>query len=270
MKAIDELIETQLMDVAPARAELEEWRERFGLVAGITERGGGPAPFSLGLSSESDPTRDVVARFESFRAVMRPAFAALQMGRQVHATTVAWHKHLAPGWHVMDGVDGHATAQPGLLLAVTVADCVPVYLATRDGTAFALVHAGWRGVAGGVLQSGVRALREHAKVLPADLVMHCGVAICGACYEVGPEVARAVLGAAAKPRTQYLDLRAVLAGQAQALGVGEVSVSPLCTSCHQDRFFSHRASRGASGRQLAYLGRPQELAAPASRRQRRE
>jgi hypothetical protein len=86
--------------------------------------------------------------------------------------------------------------------------------------------------------------------------MHCGVGICGPCYEVGDEVSRAVLGPEASPGKRRLDLRAVLARQAESLGLGEISVSPLCTSCHRDRFFSHRASGGTDGRMLAYLGIP--------------
>ena len=85
--------------------------------------------------------------------------------------------------------------------------------------------------------------------------MHCGVAICASCYEVGEEVAQEVLGDAARSGNQHLDLRLELAGRASALGVGEVSVSPLCTSCDRDRFFSHRAAGGGE-RMVAYLGIP--------------
>jgi len=85
--------------------------------------------------------------------------------------------------------------------------------------------------------------------------MHCGVGICGACYEVGPEVLpRFDAGTDAGP--QRLDLRAVLVAQAHRLGVGEVSVSPWCSAHDHDRFFSHRASGGHDGRMVAYLGRP--------------
>jgi hypothetical protein len=238
-------------------AELGEWRERFGLVAGITERGDEPG-FSLGFWT-GQPVAEVMGRWRSLRDALRPGFDALQKAHQVHGTTVLWHQGVGQGWHVADAADGHATMQPGLLLAVTVADCIPVYLAVKDGSAVALLHAGWRGTAGRILEAGVRLLRDRAKVPPSDLVMHCGVGICGACYEVGEEVAKAVLGPAARPGTQRLDLRATLARQAEELGVGEVTISPLCTSCHKDRFFSHRASGGTDGRMVAYLGRPLAL-----------
>lgn len=230
--------------------ELAEWRERFGVVAGVTER-----PFSLGFWTE-EPVGTVMGRWRAFRDANRPKFNAVQQAHQVHGASVLWHEGVGQGWHVADAADGHATKQPGLMLAVTVADCVPVYLTSRDGAAVALLHAGWRGTAARIVEPGVRLLHDRAKVSPEDLVMHCGVGVCGACYEVGEEVAKAVLGPAARPGKQRLDLRAALARQAEELGVGEVTVSPLCTSCHHDRFFSHRASGGKDGRMIAYLGIP--------------
>jgi len=194
-------------------------------------------------------------RLREFRAAMRPAFTAFQMAHQVHGTEVIWHEGVAPGWHVKDDADGHATSQQGLLLSVTVADCVPIYLVHRDGLAVALLHAGWRGVAGGMLRSGLMILAARSGATPGDLVMHCGVAICGSCYEVGEEVARAVLGPRAKGGKQKIDLRAELARQASELGVEDATISSLCSRCNNDRFFSHRAN-GDGGRQIAYLGLP--------------
>ena len=248
-----ELVEVPVADAPVPRAELDEWRERFGLVAGITERGSG-APFGLGLSASQDPSEQVMARFRAFRDALRPGFDALQMARQVHGSEVIWHERVAPGWHVRDDADGHGTAQAGLLLAVTVADCVPVYLASRDGRAAALVHAGWRGAAAGILEQGIELLRRQADVMAGDVIVHCGVAICGTCYQVGPEVIEAVEGRKVGGR-KLLDLRRALARRAEAAGARDISISPLCTSCDGDRFFSHRRS-GDGGRQIAYLGKP--------------
>lgn len=227
---------------------------RVGVVAGTTGRPDG----SFGLAG-SEPAGEVIARWRAFRAARLPAFTAVQRSHQVHGTQVLWHAEVAPGWHEGDDADGHATAQPGLLLTVTIADCVPLFLVDRERRAVALLHAGWRGVAGGVLGSGVRLLSDRG-VPAGSLTMHLGVAICGRCYEVGEAVARALLGAAAPAGASRVDLRDVLAGQAARLGIGEVSVAPACTSCEGDRYFSHRASGGAPGRQIAYLGLP--LAAP--------
>ncbi len=234
------------------RAELAEWRARFGLVAGLTLRGGGAPPFSLALRSPSEPAETILDRFRAFREAMRPGFAALQIAHQVHGTGVAWHEGVGPGLHVRDDTDAHATSQAGLLLAVSVADCVPVYLAATNGRAAALLHCGWRGTAAGMLEAGLAALGARG-VAAADVVVHLGVGICGGCYEVGPEVLAALGLSATAGRA---DLRALLADRADAAGVREVTRSPFCPSCEPGRFFSHRRSRGQDGRMIAYLGRP--------------
>jgi YfiH family protein len=230
--------------------ETAAWGERYGVAAGITDRATGSLGFWTG-----EPVRDVMGRWRELRRAVAPRFPSIIMAHQVHGARVLWHAGVGPGWHLVDGADAHATTQRGLLLVVTVADCVPVYLAARDGRAAALLHAGWRGVAGGMLEAGVAALRAHAGVAAADLAVHTGVAICGACYEVGPEVVAAVDGRATRAPAR-LDLRAALRARAGALGISEVSSSPWCTSCHQDRFYSHRASGGEAGRQVAWLGLP--------------
>jgi hypothetical protein len=226
-------------------------------VAGITERGSADAPFSLGLSA-ADPAEQVMARFRAFRAAMRPEFYALQMAHQVHGREIVHHDRVAEGWHVRDDVDGHLTSQPGLLLAVTVADCVPVYITRDDGSAVALLHAGWKGIAAGMMEAGIAALSSASgarAVWPSGrLAVHLGVAICGACYEVGPEVVQAVEGRMV-PGKSRLDLRSALARRAEAAGVKDISISPWCTNCDRGRFFSHRGSGGDGGRQIAYLGR---------------
>ena len=250
-----ELIEAPVPFSPVPRAELDEWAARFGVVAGVTERGPGDPPFSLALRAPDESAELVLDRFRQFRAAMRQRFPAVQMAHQVHGARVVWHEAVGPGFHVLDDADGHATADEGLLLAVSVADCVPIYLVSRDGRALALLHAGWKGVAAGVLEAGLEQLRRHGGVRPADVVVHCGVAICAACYEVGPEVVRAVEGRVVRGKA-HLDLRAALARRAEAAGAREISVSPLCTVCDADRFFSHRGSGGGSGRQIAYLGRP--------------
>ena len=245
------LREQPLSDAAVPRMELAEWSERYGAVAGITTRDHG---FSLGLWSEEN-VGQVMTRWRAFRAAFHPRFPALILGHQVHGTSVAWHEQPADGWLILDGVDGHATAARGVLLSITLADCVPVYLAAPQQGALALVHAGWRGVAAGILERAVELIKRHAFVPAADLAMHCGVGICGACYEVGAEVLSCFTGQS-EIGHRTVDLRAILAEQARQLGVGQVSVSAWCSAHDRERFFSHRASGGRDGRMVAYLGRP--------------
>ncbi len=228
--------------------ELSAWAKAFGLVAGITARGA-----DFGLASP-EPAVAVLDRWRSFRQGLAPDFPAVVVAHQCHGTAVATHGALPPGWHVLDGVDGHCTNAPGVLLAVTVADCVPVYLAEPRSGWVGLLHAGWRGIAQGIVERGIEILSRLAESSPADLVLHCGVSICGDCYEVGPEVRQAVLGVGGLAGGK-LDLRAALEQRARLAGVTELTVSPWCTAHDSQAFYSHRGSRGGDGRMLAYLGR---------------
>jgi hypothetical protein len=195
-----------------------------------------------------------MSRWRAFRTA-EPGFSAVILGNQVHGTEVAWHDG-GRGWVQIEGVDGHVTATAGLLLTVTVADCIPVYLLDPVRRAVALLHSGWRGTAGGILARGVAALVEAAGAQPADIVVHCGVGICGACYEVGSEVMTGCGLATHGGGPWHADLRAVLAEQAWSLGLGQVSTSQWCSAHDRYRFYSHRGSGGRDGRMVAYLGIP--------------
>lgn len=233
------------------RFEIPGWRDQYGLVAGVTGRGDGNSPFDLGLWS-GRPVGEVMTRWKEFRET-EGCLGATALGIQVHGNRVAWHD-AAFGWTILDGVDGHATGLAGLMLTVTVADCIPVYLAAPRHGGLALLHAGWRGVAAGILERGVEALSAKLRCEPYDLVMHCGVGISGEEYEVGSEVFEA-LGRAQPPGGKGpLDLREVLAEQGRALGITAITVSEWCSARDAGHFFSHRRSGGTDGRMAAYLG----------------
>ena len=235
----------------PPRFELRAWREGLGLIAGITGRGTAPGRgFDLGLWSE-EPVGEVMSRWRLLRRSL-PGFSSVMLGNQIHGTEV---RATGPGdgWVQVDGVDGWVTTARGVLLTVTVADCIPVYLAV-PGRGIALLHAGWRGTAGGILRQGLARLLAETQVDPSEVVMHCGVGICGPCYEVGSEV-RAGCGLPAEgPGPWHVDLRQVLAEEAVRLGLTNVTVSSHCSAHERSTFYSHRASRGTDGRMVAYLG----------------
>jgi len=230
------------------RYEVPGWRERFGVAAGNTGR-----DFDLGLWTER-PVGEVMRRWSAFQAA-EPGFSATVLGHQVHGASVAVHQGGA-GWIQLPGIDGHVTTSRGVLLTVTVADCIPVFLVDPVRQAVALLHSGWRGTAAGILPLGVQRLREVAGSTTEDIVMHCGVGICGVCYEVGSEVMSGCGIAVEGPGPWYLDLRQVLVEQGRSLGLSDISSSGWCTAHDTDRFYSHRASRGRDGRMVAYLGFP--------------
>lgn len=203
---------------------------------------------SFGLAGD-EPVGAVLDRWGGVQQALEAAeIPRLACARQVHGAVVAPHGDGWAGWLRLDGVDGHLTTIRGTALAVTVADCTPVFVAHPRG-AVAALHAGWRGTALGILPAGLAALARLGYPA-AECVVHLGPAICGGCYEVGPEVLSAVYGTewTAKGR---LDVRAVLRRQAEEAGVRHVAVSPWCTRCDHGRFFSHRG--GDAGRQIGVI-----------------
>ena len=204
-----------------------------------TRRGGvSEGPYeSLNLGILTDDERERVERNRDLLADLAGiGTRAIAMGWQVHGTDVKeWD---APPDGDLEKVDGHVTARDDLALLVLVADCLPVALA--GGGQVAMVHCGWRGLAGGVLANAVAGFDE-----PPTAAVGPGIGSC--CYEVGDEVrrefdARFVTGS-------MLDLRAVADDRLRAAGVEQIEHVDLCTSCREDLFFSHRRDGGVTGRQ---------------------
>jgi YfiH family protein len=140
--------------------------------------------------------------------------------------------------------DGHASAAEGVAAMVLAADCLPVVLGAQG--AVAAVHAGWRGLVAGVLEEGVRALREVGG--SGEVVAVLGPCAGPCCYEVGEEVHAAFRGAHREGR--LIDLRAIASDRLLAAGVAEVRDVVACTIC-DERYFSHRREGERAGRQAA-------------------
>lgn len=215
----------------------------IGITAFTTTRAAG----TFGLAG-NDPVGEVMGRWGTLLGDLAGIARGIAVAPQVHGDTVLAH---ATGWDGMlrtRPADGHATIERGVALAVTIADCVPIFLAHPSG-AVALLHSGWRGTVAHIIDEGIRRLGV-AGVAPDELHMHLGPAICGRCYEVDAEVRAKLTGEAAN-RPGCVDLRALIVNDARAAGVKHISVSHYCTRCDNDRFFSHRA--GDSGRQIAVI-----------------
>jgi YfiH family protein len=171
--------------------------------------------------------------------------------RQVHGSDVQRVRALAGkgGEAVAIDADGHATAVREIGAMVLTADCLPVALA--GGDAVVMAHAGWRGLAAGVLEEGVRALGELSPGASEIVaVVGPGAGVC--CYEVGPEVHAAFGVSVAAP--QKIDLRAIARERLLAAGVARVLDARACTIC-DERFFSHRREGVRAGRQAGVAWR---------------
>jgi purine-nucleoside/S-methyl-5'-thioadenosine phosphorylase / adenosine deaminase len=215
----------------------------FGIRAFTTTRKTG----SFGLRTD-EPVRDVMARWSLLRHELRSGGPRFATASQVHGATVLVHHPGWEGWLRADEADGHAAVDRGTALAVTVADCVPVFIAHPSG-AVALLHSGWRGTAARIVERGIETL-EHRGFPAAELRLHLGPAICGRCYEVSGDVYAQLTGSnPGRPKT--IDLRGLIADHARAAGLVHITTSPSCTRCDNDRFYSHRA--GDEGRQLGVM-----------------
>lgn len=216
--------------------------EELGLLAFTSTRELG----SFGLHEGT--ATDVFGRWMQLADGLREVTARLAWAHQVHGFTIVEHRSGWSGWLRVPEGDGHLSAEVATAMAVTVADCVPVFVGHRSG-AGAMLHSGWRGTAAHVTRKAIERLAEIG--LPAhELSIHCGPAICGRCYVVGPSVFRELTGETVAEATP-VDLRQLIAREARSCGVREVSVSTRCTRCDNARFFSHRAGDG--GRQVGVL-----------------
>jgi YfiH family protein len=229
--------------ILPPHEEVPGFRD-LGFVAFTTTRQAG----SFNLASE-EPAAAVFGRWMDLVASLAPAASRVATSLQVHGDRILRHDHGWTGWlRDTSGADGHCSAIPETAMAVTLADCVPIFIGHPSGVGL-ILHSGWKGTALRIVDRGLDELR-NAGLDSRDAQVHLGPAICGKCYEVGPEVVHAVTGQTVTGPTR-VDLRAVIADQARQAGA-TVTVSEWCTRCNNDRFFSHRA--GDSGRQLGVLG----------------
>ncbi len=224
------------MDAPP----LIPW-ERRGVVVAFTTRAGGVSegPYSsLNLGARGDDP----ARIDENRRRVCSALGLdadrLAVNRQRHTPTV----HRAHAGARGEPGDGLWTDEPGLPMVALAADCVPIAVA-RDGgrPALAVLHAGWRGLAEGVVAAGVAALGDGPK---AAVV---GPAVGPCCYEVGPEVASRFDNDLSRGR--ILDLWAAAERALRRAGVADVDRIDLCTRCRGDLFFSHRRDGALHGTQ---------------------
>lgn len=208
-----------------------------------TRLGGVSSPpfdsFNLGSACGDDPNDDPDSLAENRRRLSKRLPALPAWLKQVHGNRVI---HL-DNW--FDGIEADAawTDRPGQVAAVLTADCLPLLVGARSGACAAVIHAGWRGLATGVIASCIEAL----PVRPDDLTVWIGPRICRRHYEVGEDVYQAFpdwSGQFTPSRAGhwFADLPAIASGQLRDAGVGKVIDSKACTA-DATRFFSYRHER---------------------------
>jgi polyphenol oxidase len=279
---------------SPLLAELDEW-----LVSGFSTRSGGTSTvynpgerageLNLGFTP-SDSRENVLDNRRRFAKKLtgNPDFPLVTL-RQIHSALLRRVTANDAGTDARWRADGMMTSEPGLLLAIQTADCIPVLIADRKRRAVAAFHAGWRGTLRRIVENGVGRMRLEFGSKPKDLVAAIGPGIGQCCYAVGEEVRGEFLSQFAyadelfrdvydsdpvkeKYPLLFLTARApghsnigpslhldlVEANRRQLLDAGlapeAISVVGDCTSCRADRYFSYRAGHGFTGRMLSVIG----------------
>ena len=242
-----------------AGVSLIEWAAPGPYRVAFSTRLGGVSdgPFeslNLGIRTEDDPARVVENRIRLCDAAAADADGAT-MAWQRHGSTVsrAQPRGIVTPGTVYDHCDGLWSDEQGRAMLLLTADCLPIAIARTDARtpAVSILHAGWRGLLAGIAGAGVRALGG------GGLAAAIGPAIGPCCYEVGEEVATPFQEAFGDDvvRDGKLDLWTSAERALRAAGCERVERFDLCTSCHGDRFFSHRRDHGKTGRQgvIAYV-----------------
>lgn len=232
----------------------------FGRIGGTS-----PSPWrglNVSFSVNDSPARveENLARVRFQIGVPR---RALFFAKQVHgATVLRVTRDMDPDEVAEREADALFATDEGVAVGVRTADCAPVLLASRDGGCVAAVHAGWRGAVGGVVEATLAAMAEAG--FPADaLIAAVGPCIGIDAFEVGPKVveaARAVVDIDGLVRPgvgdrAHLDLRGLVVRILEKAGVREVERVGGSTAAELDRYFSHRAEGGRTGRQASVIAR---------------
>jgi hypothetical protein len=275
------------------------WEKMNWLWHGFSTRRGGlsraycaddaPGELNLGFTKEDD--RETVAgnRRLFVEAVSGDPSTPLLDLHQIHSNVVLLARAADISRKTPREADGLMTGEPGLLVGVKTADCIPILVADRKRRVVAVFHAGWRGMAQRIVESGIGRMRLEFGSRPEDLIAAIGPGIGLCCYSVGEEVFSSFESQFAYARelfrevydsdpvrTKYpllfmtqrapghspigpsLHLNLVEANRRQLLACGlkprAIHLVGGCTSCHRELFFSHRGSEGRAGRMMSVIG----------------
>jgi YfiH family protein len=279
--------------------KIPAWQKAAWLWHGFSTRKGGmsrayaadgePAELNLGFTSDDD--RETVARNRRLlaEAVTGDPYTPLVTLRQIHSSVLVLGGAADANLEAPYKGDGLMTAEPGILLGIQTADCIPVLVADRKLHVVAAFHAGWRGTVKRIVESGIGRMRLEFGCRPEDLTAAIGPGIGPCCYAIGEEVLSSFESqftyaselfhevydtdpVRAKYPMLFLTQRApghsnigpslhvdlVEANHRQLLAAGlkprSIQTTGGCTNCHQELFFSHRASHGHAGRMMSVIG----------------
>jgi len=218
-------------------------------------------------ADQRDPASNIRRNFDLVARAIDPKRGSARKVVEVHQIHSGEVHVVREGSPLPEGpaprADAIVTDDPWRLVAVRVADCAPVLLASRDGRVVGTVHAGWRGVIAGVAPAAVSAMRALGA---RDIIAAVGPCIGADSFEVGADVAELFThtfgkgSGLASPAPErgagkcLVDLKLGLRMQLESCGINEIDVLPHCTVRGADHFFSHRRDRAVTGRMIGIIG----------------
>lgn len=227
-----------------------------GIRAAMSTRVGGVSRAPLGMNLSPHVGDDEAAVHENrarFFGALGTSEANAAFAAQCHSATIVHVNR--PGLH--PSCDALVTRHPGIVLAVSVADCAPILISDRRGTVVAAVHAGWRGSKQRIVANAVGHMRRDQGAVPKDLLAFIGPCAGPCCYEVGPEVSALFHGETVRQMRSRttLDLAAENRRQLEMSGLDAQSIETdgRCTICGSELFHSYRRDGESAGRMLAAI-----------------
>jgi polyphenol oxidase len=238
-----------------------------GIVQAVFTRQGGLSPepwnsLNVGSTVGDEQERVLENRLRSFRALRRDPYSIFDVW-QVHSADVviaeAPHFSRPPEFKA----DAILTDKPDVTLFMRFADCVPILLHDPKKNVVGVVHAGWQGTVKKILRETLRAMQVTYGSKPADVLAAIGPSIGPDHYEIGPDVIAQVRASfngdadALLPTHAgrvHFDLWAANRLTLEQAGAGQVQVAGLCTACHPEDWYSHRAEKGKTGRFGVLIG----------------
>ena len=224
---------------------------------GFSYRQGGVSapPFGLNLSHNVNDSQENVRRNRAmFFGSLGIAVDRLAIPKQCHSTN-ALRAH-APGAY--ESCDAILTDRKGVFLAITVADCVPIFIFDPVKKAVGAIHAGWRGTTQEIVEKTIKKMESEFGSHAANLLAFVGPSARSCCYEVGYEVAEGFEKSFVVKREgkQFLDLKGSNVSQLCRAGIPEenLEISPYCTICNPELFHSYRRDKERSGRMMGVIG----------------
>ena len=251
---------------------LEEYPE---LIHAMSTREGGVSTgyfssMNLGVKTDDDPEK-IRKNYDLFSEAIGIKTDSIVLGNLTHSDNVRVVTStedcgcgITKPFNYED-VDALVTNVPGVILAVTIADCVPVYFYDPVHKACGIAHSGWKGTANEISQKVVTAMEENYGTNPEDLICGIGACIGMCCYEVSQDVFEEFIEFDYLDEAWFfdkengkfdIDLSRIIFGTLAYAGVNpdNIHISGLCTSCNSDILFSHRASHGKRGTMAAVIG----------------